>query len=274
MLMHFSLVISRFSIFGLVLFVAACSGGEQLRFETPEAAYSRGLALYEEEEYPDAIRAFQSVFEFGRGHEWGDDTQLYLARAHYGNREFYLASSEYTRFIELYQGEARVPEAEFERALCHYSLSPGFALDQTETEQAITFFRLFITRYPAHARAESAANYIEELRNKLGEKRYREGQNYVRLEYFEAAALTFEQVLGKYSDTRWVEPALVEAMRAYIRFSDLSIDARKKERLDKAVGIYTQFIQLFPNSDQLREAEDLYAEAQDKLAAIQGTQGS
>jgi outer membrane protein assembly factor BamD len=139
-----------FILSGIIAALIGCAGSGRVQFQTPEQAFQRGLELYERESYQRASEHFQAVFDFGRTHEVAAEAQLYLARSYFNNRDYLLAANEYTRFLEFYRTDPRVADAEYERALSYYRLSPPYQLDQTDTERAITFLQLFITRYATH----------------------------------------------------------------------------------------------------------------------------
>ncbi len=256
------------SVFALFMGLAACSSSQELVVEDPQTIYEKGLAYFEKGKYSRAIEAFQEVFNFGRAHQWADDAQLYLARAYFMNKEYLLAANEFSRFIELYPTDPRAVDAEFERALCYYYLSPPYELDQTDTERAITYFRLFMTRYPNHPKAAEAGEKIEELMDKLARKLYEAGRLYERRELYEAAGFTYERVLEHYPASSWTDDALLGAVRAYTLFAEASIPARQKERFEYAIDVYLKFVQLFPQSPLLKEAEQYYQRAQRQLEQL------
>jgi outer membrane protein assembly factor BamD len=252
----------------VILLLAGCSGSGRLRYASPQEAFEKGKALYEDEKYTRAIEYLQGTFDYGRAHEWADDAQLFLARAYRANKQYILAVNEYTRFVEIYRNDPRVPEAEYERALTYYERSPSYELDQTPTKEAIRYFQLFLNRYPGSERADDAEANIAELRDKLARKQYDAAQLYERRGLFEAAAVSFERVFDQYPDTRWADEALVGAMRNYIAFAAQSVRAKQAERYEKAVANYERLIQIFPESPELKQAEALYEQAATQLEAL------
>lgn len=256
-------------LLGLLLAVAGCTGSGQVRYNSAEDAYKKGKAQFEAENYDRAIQFFRGVFTYGRATEWSDDAQLMLARAYRANKSFMLAATEYDRFLQLYRNDERAPEAEYERAMCYYELSPRYQLDQTDTRRAISHFQLFLDRYPSHERAPEAQEKIKELREKLAHKKYAAAQLYERREMYPAAPLTYEVVFDKYPETSWADDALLGAVRAYIQYSARSVQQRQAERLQKAVENYRRLTQLYPESNLLKQAEQLYETAQERMEEIE-----
>lgn len=263
-----------FFLLVLLVWTTGCSSSSRLRYEGPQEAYEKGLAEYEEGDYEKAIGYLRGAFDFGRTHQWAADTQLLLARAYRENEEFLLAANEYTRFSQIYRSDPRVPQAEYELAMTYYDRSPAVALDQTPTQQAISQFRLFIIKYREHPLVEDAQSRIVELREKLALKKVRAAQQYETREYWEAAAITYESVFDEFYDTTLADDALVGAIRAYNEYAQMSIQARKQERFQKAVANYERLIQIFPQSDLLKEAEAEYLDVQSRLDSLTGTTGT
>ena len=252
----------------LLVFMVGCSGSGRVRYDTPQEAYDKGMEFFEKGRYARAAEYLQGVFDFGRTHALAADAQLYLARSYRGNKEFLLAANEYSRFIQIYRSDPRVPDAEYEYAMTFYARSPEYQLDQTDTERAITQFQLFINRYPTSPLVMDAEQKIIELREKLARKQYESARLYERREIYSAAAQSFETVFDKFPDTQWADDALVGAMRAYIAYSKQSVLIRQIERLDEAVANYERLIQIFPDSPLLKEAELLYEQIEEEKAKL------
>ena len=248
--------------------ILGCSNVGRINYTTPQEAFGKGRALFEEGKYDLAVQYFQGVFSFGRTHQWAPDAQLYLARSYRENGDFLLAASEYERFTKIYRADERLAEANFEWAMTYFDLSPESALDQSDTKRAIEEFELFMDRFPNHELVNEAQKTIVQLRTKLAQKQFDTAKLYERRELFEAAALSFESVFDLYPDTEWAQQALVGAVRSYIAYSDQSIPSRQRERLLSAVKNYDRLTQIFQESPYLKEAEALYKEAQNKLDAL------
>ncbi len=256
-------------VFSIVL--AGCAGSGRARYDTPQEAYERGKALFDQGKYDRATEYLQGTFDFGRTHQWAADAQLYLARAYRQNAEYILAANEYTRFIEIYRTDERVPEAEYERALTYYERSPRFELDQTPTEQAIQYFQLFMNRHPNSEQSADAVTRINELRDKMARKQFHTAQLYERRELYEAAGLEYQRTFDKFPDTGYADDALVGIMRSFSAFAAQSIPERQPERFERVIDNYERLIQIFPDSPLLKEAEDVYEQARGQLEAVQAT---
>jgi outer membrane protein assembly factor BamD len=250
-----------------------CSGSGRLTYQGPQDAYEKGVAEMEEGDYQQAIRLFRAVFEYGRGNQWAPKARFKLAMAQRGLNKHLVAANEFQRFAQLYRNNELLPRAEFERANSYYLRSPAYRLDQTDSREAISLFRLFIDRYPNHELVPEAERKIDELRGKLAHKKYAAGQLYERRDMWEAASTVYEAAFDQYPDTDWADDALLGAVRTYIQYADRSVQKKQAERYQKAIENYNRLIQLFPESTLLDEAEPLYSEARRKLDEVQARDG-
>jgi outer membrane protein assembly factor BamD len=249
------------SLVALSFFASACGGGSRITTTSAEAAYLRGAELVQRGRYDRAIEQLRAVFDFGRAHEFAADAQLLLADAYFEDGQYLLAANEYDRFVQLYRGDTRVGDAEYKRALSYYRLSPSYQLDQKDTQQAITYLRLFISRFPTHERVAEAGVMIVELQEKLAQKLFAAAELYERQGQYESAALTFQRVLDEFPNTSWAPRGMLGTIRSYLEFARNSVPQRQPERLDKAIQTYERLIQIFPGDPVIQQAEPLYQQA-------------
>lgn len=259
----------RALLVGSLMWSGCAASRSAERLDTAEEAYERAKALFERGRYSQAAEMAQRVFEFGRGHAYAEPAQLLLARAYFRARDYLAAANEYNRYITLYPRSEHLPEAEFERALCYYHLAPPHYLDQADTQRALDLLRLFVMRYPDSPRAAEASQYVAELRNRLAHKIYEAAQLYMRMEAWQAAALTFAEVLNQYPESEWADKALLGQIQAYAAFAHSSVRARQAERYQMALEAVNRFRQLFPQSPLRPQVEALAAEIQSRLPSEQ-----
>ena len=260
----------RTFVIAALLVLIGCAGSGRVRYDSPQEAYEKGKELYERGKYDRAVEYLQGAFDFGRAHEVAADAQLLLARSFAANTEYLLAANEYNRFIQIYRTDERVPLAEFENVMTYYHRSPQYELDQTETENAVQQFQLFIDRYPEDEHVPQAEAMIDELREKLARKDYQTAGLYERRELFEAAGITYERVFDGFPDTVWADDALVGAMRVFSEYASRSIVPRQAERYQRAVDNYDRLVQLFPDSPHLPEAERIITGVRGRLESLAG----
>ncbi len=259
-------IIFLLAITSLFLF-QACNNDKLIkRGDSVDVAYEKAMAFYEEGDWGEAANAFDTVTRVGRGTEYGQEAQYYLAESYYKDKQYLLAASEYDRYVSYYPQDERRPEMEFKAAMCYYKLSPRYKLDQSQTRKAIERFQLFNNRYPDHERVPEAADKIDDLREKLAKKSYEAAQFYVRTEQYEAATIYLDKTIDQYPESKWAERALVDQIRTFIAYADASVVEKQAERYQKSIDNYEKFLQLFPESKFRSEVENYHDEAVKKLA--------
>ncbi|MDA0907398.1 MAG: outer membrane protein assembly factor BamD [Bacteroidetes bacterium] len=263
---------TRYILSAMMLLIIMASGCRNTSFiqpgDTLEVAYEKALALYEDEKWDEAAGAFSAVLTLGRGSNVAQDAQFYLAEANFKNKRYLVAASEYERFTLLYPDSPRRETADLNIARCYYELSPRYKLDQTYTVQAIENFNIFLSRYPSSENREEAIASIDALREKLAQKIYSAADFYRRTQRYEAAVLTYGEVIDQYPETAWAEQSLVEQMESYILYAENSVSDRQRERYQKALVVYDTYLQLFPRGESRTRIEELFDEAEAALALL------
>jgi outer membrane protein assembly factor BamD len=262
----------RSGLLALAVFVAAGCGAGPTTFGTAQEAYDAGVAEMEDGDYARAIEHFRAALDFGRTSELADDAQLNLARSYAGDGQYLLAGSEFTRFIEFYRTDPRIEQAAFERIQAYAELSPRYELDQTDTRQALSYIRIFVQQYPDSPNVPAAEAIAADLREKLAHKMYDAGRLYERREYYEAAVISYRDVLNEYPASEYADDALLGALRAQVAYADNSVEARQLARYRAALDLYDQLTTLFPQSPTLAEAQGLYDRAYAGWRAAGGEQ--
>lgn len=256
----------------LILAVLASCKNEDLiqRGDTLPTAYKKSMALYQSEEYNEAAQAFETVIQLGRGTDYGEEAQYYLAESYFNDKRYLVASAEYARYTTLYPRADKREDAQFKEAYSYYKLSPRYKLDQKHTRTAIEKFQLFNSRYPNSDRAEQAAKYITEMRSKLAKKLYYSADLYMRTNSYEAAIVYYDLTIDNYPESIWAQRALVDEIDAYVTYADRSIQSKQRERYQGAIDAYEKFIQLFPDGEYRSEAEDHVDDARAAIADLGG----
>ncbi|MDZ7773965.1 MAG: outer membrane protein assembly factor BamD [Balneolaceae bacterium] len=253
------------------MLLASCTKRELIRQgDSLEVAYEKALALYEDEHYADAARAFETVIQIGLGTDYGRHAQYYLAESYYNDRRYLLAATEYERFISQFPRSERREEVQFKEAYCYYQLSPRYRLDQEYTYTAIEKLRIFNSNFSDSDRTQEAAQYISDLRAKLARKQYNAGDLYMRMREYEAAIIYFDLTIENYPDTPWAEQALVDEINAYNIYASRSVEEMQRPRYESAVEAYETYVQLFPNGENRSLAEQYVDNARSALSSLPG----
>jgi outer membrane protein assembly factor BamD len=223
--------------------------------------YEKALEYYEKGDYYKALTLFDQVMPFYRGTEEAENIAYKYAYAYYNQKEYILASFYFNRFTKTYPRSVKAEECMFMAAYCKYMDSPVYTLDQTNTKEAINDLQLFINTYPNSDNVERSNELIDELREKLQKKDFEIAKLYLKMEHYEAAVTSFENLLENYPDTEFKEDALFYTIKAYYYYASKSVRAKKKERYQEAADVYNLFVGLYPESKYNKDLEYMYSKA-------------
>ncbi len=260
----------RCSLVALIAITLSSCQGENIikRGDSLQVAFKKAMNLYEDEEYANAVNAFETVLEIGRGTDYGQEAQFYLAESYYNDERYLLAASEYERYMSLFPRSPKYQDAMFKEAHSYYKLSPRYKLDQSHTRTAIEKFRIFNSEYPNSERADQAAQYITEMRAKLAKKLYNAADLYMRIDDYQAAITYYDLTIDGYPESIWAQRALLDKINAYNVYASRSVQEKQEERYQKAVSAYETFIQLFPEGEYRSQAEEYVDRARTALAEL------
>ena len=158
-----------------------------------------------------------------------------------------------------------------------YSLfldSPEFNLDQTSSYDAINAMQIFMNSYPVSGYKNQANQIIGQLQVKLEEKAYKNALQYYKLEKYhggealKAALISFENFQKDYPDSRLNEDISFFKIECSYKLAKSSIKSRQRERLNVTINYYQYFIDNYPSSDSVRNAEDIYVTVLDDLEKL------
>ena len=185
-----------------LLLLAGCGGtiGEQTG---GVADFERGKGLYDQERWTDAILDLKAFIEAYPGTERTDDALFYLGNSYFRIKDYALASGQFDRLLRDFPGTLFESDARFLLARCDDLQSHSALLDQTETERSIGRYQAFLEAYPDHPRAAEARDRVKALRDRLAEKRFKNGRLYVRLHEYRAAEIYLRSVLERYPESPW-----------------------------------------------------------------------
>jgi len=239
----------------LLVVTAGCSSSDATRQLSAEERYQKAMELFNDGDYLDAIEDFRVVTLQFPGNPLSDDAQYFLGECYFQREEYILAAYEFELLIRTHPTSPIIPNARFKRGMCYYELSPEWNLDQEYTKKSIDEFQALLEYYPFDPRAADAEAKIRELNIKLAKKIYESGVIYMKMEYYRAAGLSFDQVLERYHDTPYAEPALLrkgEVLLYRLRYGDAK---RELER----------FLNRYPESLLRRNAEKLLEEVNKEI---------
>ncbi len=222
----------------------------------------------EAEQCYKAQTLFESVIGAYRGTQEQEGIYFDYAQSMYCQGS-YLKSSHYFRdFSSTYPNSKLREEANYMVAYSFYKMSPEYKLDQTYTSKAIDEFQLFINTHPSSERVSECNKLIDECRVKLEKKAYAEGQLYYDLKNYEAATVSFQNLLKDYPESPNAEKVRYLIAKASYQWASKSILSKQKERFEAANDYAQVFLARHSSSEYTNQVKDILEDSTIKLKEI------
>jgi outer membrane protein assembly factor BamD len=253
------------AVFFIFMF-ASCSKFRKIE-KSPDwrVKYDAALKYYEKKDYFRSSTLFEQVLPIVRGLPEGETAQFYFAYTQYYQDYYLLAAHHFKVFYETYARSEFAQEARYMRAYSLYANSPAYNLDQTSSIEAVVAMQKFLNKYPTSKFSKDAADVINEIQIKLEEKAYQNSKQYYKLERFKAAVVAFESFSNEFPDSKHNEEISFLKFMAQYKLSEKSIYSKQLERYKLANQYYLEFLDAYPNSEYVKEADRKYGVSLDKV---------
>lgn len=268
----------RFSLFltlMLLIFASSCSKFRKIQKSNDwELKYRAAMEYYENQDYYHASLLLEEILPILRGRPEAEKAQFYFAYSYYYQRQYVLSAHYFQTFYQLYTRSQYAEEALYMYAYSLYLDSPDYDLDQSNTQEAIQAIQNFLNKYPRSKFKDKATALIDEMQVKLEKKAYENAilyfklQKYLDGEALKAAIIAFDNFQNDYPDSKYNENISYLKIECAYQMARKSIRSKQEERLRDAIGYYLYFIDKFPQSDKVKDAENLYSTIQNALARI------
>jgi outer membrane protein assembly factor BamD len=239
-----------------------------------ELKYRAAMEYYDKEEYFKAATLFEEIIPILRGRPEAERVQFYFAYAHYYQKQYILSSHYFKTFFTIYSRSELAEEAMYMHAYSLFLDSPEFYLDQTSSYDAIYAMQSFLNTYPNSGYKKQANQIIDQLQVKLEEKAYKNAMQFYKLEKYHggeglrAALISFENFQKDYPDSRLNQEISFFKIECSYKLAKNSIRSRQRERLMETIGFYEFFIDTYPSSDNIKDAENIYIDILDDLEKL------
>ncbi len=249
----------------LIVFSSCTEYRKVLKSADMQYKYDKALEYYKGGKYAKAYPLFEELYIVYRGTDKGEKIAYYQAKTDFRLTDYILASHRFTQFYKNYPNSDFKEEVQFLAAFCQYKMSPKWSLDQTDTQRAIRSLQLFAIDYPNSSRIDSTNQLLDELRFKLELKEFKAAKLFYRMENYRAAQVAFDNFNQSYPSSQFKEEAWYLEYRSGYLLAVNSVEEKKLERIEAAMEAYVNFVDRFPKSKRLKEAEGLYKDLQELL---------
>lgn len=254
-----------------VILLASCSEYQKLLKSTDqELKYEKALEYYEDGDYMRASTLLKGLISVYMGTQRAEEAHYKYANSLHNMHDYVSSVHFFREFVKKYPNSEYAEDAQFMIGAGYYQLSPKARLDQTDTYNAIEALQLFSSLYPNSDRVEQSNVMIEELEEKLVYKSYLNATLYYNLgtykgNNYQSAVITARNSLDEFPDTEYREElAFLILDSLYIQAMN-SISEREEDRLRRTLDEYYAFINEFPESTYMRQANKIFEDVSGKL---------
>jgi len=249
------------ALFVTVILLSACN--KELRqvqkSRDTNLKYDFAMRMFEEGRYNRAISFFEEIQPFIRGRENFPSMTYTMALAYYRSRDYFMAAHVFQNYARLFPNSERAEEAFFMAAYCMMLDVPYYKLDQTNAQNAIRQFQLFINYYSNSPRVQEANEHIDMLRSQLARKAFTLANNYYRRSLYLSASISFRNVMREFPETGFREEAMYMNVKSLYYYAHHSTRARQPERFTNALEAYELFERSFPESQYINRLRNYVA---------------
>jgi outer membrane protein assembly factor BamD len=239
-----------------IVIATSCSQyGKVLKSKDPNYQLKKADEYFAKKRYKAAQPIYEELFSLVRGTTSYEDVYYKDAYCYFAMKMYHEAENLFKGFLEVFPNSTRSEEVDYLRAYCFYKQSPKVELEQVNTAKAIGQMQTFINTHPGSPRIKDANEIIIKSREKLELKDYRAAELYYNLGQYRASALGFEALINSYPESVKGEDYKLKSVRSYYKFAKMSIPEKQIERFQTVISQYEDFVDRYPDSKLLKEAE-------------------
>lgn len=198
---------------------------------TADELYTQGMGYYEAGNMGRALPLMESFVQLHFGDPRSPDVRFELGQVYERRRQWITAASHYQRLVEDYPASEHALASRFGICNAYYHLSPRPALDQEYTYSGIAHCESVATLFPETEQGRAAAEYRNEMRDKLAQKEYDAGRFYMRRRAYDAAVVYFRKVVTNFPQSPFAPMALEAMIEAFDTMGYVEEAEVQRERL-------------------------------------------
>lgn len=229
---------------------------------------TKAFEYYEDKKYQRAQTLFDLVITNIRGTAQAEKASYQYAYTHFYLKQYLLAAYYFKTFSNTFTNSSLREEAAYMSAYCNYLQSPSYRLDQASSLAAIEEFQIFVNLFPNSKKVEECNTLIDELRRKLEEKAFAEGELYYNLRQYQSAVISFDNLLKDYPETPDAERVRYLIAKSNYKLSENSVVEKKEERYKETVKRCEEFVAKYPGGKYTKEVQEIKRDSQKELKSI------
>jgi outer membrane protein assembly factor BamD len=257
----------------LILTASSCSKFAKVQ-KSNDYDYKLRMAekYYTEKKYNYSQQLYQELFPIFKGNPKFEDLFYKFAYCSFYLKDWMQAENLFKQFTEVFPTSPKAEEMEYMRAYTFYKQSPKMELDQTNSLKAIGLMQTFINTHPGSTRIVEANKIIDDLREKLEGKDYKSAELYYNMGHYRAAAIAYTSLINSFPDTKKGDAYKLQAIKSYYLYAQNSIEDKKPARFEQVLNEVNDFVDRFPDSNLIKDAERYATLSQNNIKQLQNEQ--
>ena len=256
-------------LFSVSLLLVGCNSYNQvLKSDDYGRKFELANELFEGGQEVRSIALYEQVYQRMPKTGEGELSYFRIGKSYYIGSDYYMAGYYLGQFSQRFPMSPKAEESLFISAMCSVQNSPGWTLDQNETELAINDLQQFVNRYPSSSLVDSCNSTIDRLRYKLEKKDYESVKLYAKTQYFRAAVSSALTFMDDFPRSKFREEVYFILVKNSFLLAKNSVDNKKMERIDETMERYRNFVAEFPESkymSMLARFNDMVAEMKNEI---------
>ena len=258
----------------VVVMLASCSPFSKLQKSGTDAEkYKAAIEYYKKGDWYRAGLLFEELIPVLKGSTESEMAQFYYAYTQFHQQQYLLGATLFKKFYETFARSDYAQEAMYMYAYSLYKDTPAFDLDQSNTLTATSALQDFINAYPDSKYVDEGTKLILELRQKLERKAYEKAKLYYKTSGFNIASykssvIAINNFQKEFPDSKFNEELAFLKVDAQYSLAKNSFENKQKERYQEAIGYYQTFVDKYPISSYLKQAEKMYADSQQEVERL------
>lgn len=255
--------------FLLILVTTSCNKYNKV-LKSKDYEYKLKMAdeYFAKGKYKIAQQLYEELFPVFKGTVKFEELYYKDAYCFYYMKQYADAENLFKGFLEVFPNSDKAEEVDYLRSYCFYKQSPKLELEQVNTVKAMGMMQTFINTHPGSARNKEASDIIDKCRAKLELKEHRAAELYYNMAQYRAAAIAFTNLTNNYPESARGEEYKLKTVKAYYKFAKLSYEEKQIERFEKVIAEYEDFVDRYPESKLLKEAESFSNLSKNNIKAI------
>ncbi len=252
----------------LSLLLVSCSEYTKLQKSADNnLKFEKAKEYYDKKKYMHAATLFEQVLPVFKGTEKGEEALYLLGMAYLHNKDYLTARSYLASYYRSYPRGKYAEESKFYVGYCYYKDSPNPKFDQTSTTKALEELFLFSDLFPQSTRLPEVLAMVKELQEKLAYKAYLNANLYYRLgnykgNNYHSAVIAATNAIKEYPGSKHREELAFIILQSKFQQAEKSVQEKQEERYRDTVDEYYNFINDFPNSKYVKEAQAMFEKSQ------------